>query len=190
MHTGDICTAHRRLLEAMTSAGWQVNLLGTERPRGRVIKVRAASPEDEIEQSARWVKQRLLSAPGQRLAVIVPDLADSDDRVARTFTEVLSPKSMLPRADDTTLPFHISLGHSLAQQPMISQALALLDWVCGETGLGTVSRVLRAQYLAPDPSPFGNGPGWRLSCAPGGGATWSFPALFCTTVRARSQTRG
>ena len=151
VHTGDICTAHRRLLEAMTSAGWQVNLLGTERPRGRVIKVRAASPEDEIEQSARWVKQRLLSAPGQRLAVIVPDLADSGDRVVRTFTEVLSPKSMLPRADDTALPFHVSLGHSLAQQPMISQALALLDWVCGETGLGTVSRVLRAQYLAPDP---------------------------------------
>ena len=148
--TEEVCTADLRLLEAMTSAGWQVNLIRPEQTRGRVIKVQAASPEDEIEQAARWVKQRLLSAPDQRLAVIVPDLAENRDRVARIFTEVLSPKSLLAGADGRALPFHVSIGHPLAQQAMISQALALLDWVSGETGLGNVSRVLRAQYLAPD----------------------------------------
>lgn len=148
--TEDICPAHKRLLEAMTSAGWKVKLIRPEQPRGRAVKVQAASPEEELEQAARWVKQRLLSASEQRLAVIVPDLADSRDRVARTFTEILAPKSLLPGADGNALPFHISIGHSLAEQPMISQALALLDWVGGDTSLGNVSRVLRGQYLAPD----------------------------------------
>ncbi len=147
----ELCTAHNELLESLRDAGWTINILSLAETAGHAVKVQAANPDDEIEQAARWAMQRLLSSPNQRLAVIVSDLAERRDSVARIFTQVLAPELMLPGVSPSALPFHLSIGKPLAEQAMVSQALALLEWASGETGLATVSRVLRAQYLAPDP---------------------------------------
>lgn len=151
VHGDELCAAHQDLLADLGRAGWTVNVLRLEEHAARAVKVQAATPEEEIEQAARWVRSRLQSAPDQRLAVIVSDLAERRDSVTRTFTEVLAPELMLPGSCASALPFHVSYGKPLAEHAMVSQALALLEWVCGETGLTTVSRVLRAQYLAPEP---------------------------------------
>lgn len=151
VHGEELCTVHKDLLVSLGDAGWTINILSLEETAGRAVKVQAASPDDEIEQAARWVRKRLQSSPNQRLAVIVSDLAERRDSVARMFTQVLAPGLMLPGVNSSALPFHLSIGKPLVEQAMVSQAIALLEWVSGETGLATVSRVLRAQYLAPDP---------------------------------------
>lgn len=147
----ELCTVHRDLLETMREAGWGVNVLRLGELEGRSVCVQAASPEDEIERAARWARNRLQLAPDLRLAVIISDLAERRDSVTRTFTEILAPGLMLPGSGSHGLPFHVSFGKPLFEHAMVSQALALLDWASGDTGLATVSRVLRAQYLAPEP---------------------------------------
>jgi len=147
----ELCTLHKDLLTSLADAGWTINILSLDETAGDAVKVLAENPDDEIELAARWARQRLQSSPNKRLAVIVSDLAERRDSVARTFTEVLAPELMLPGISSSALPFHLSIGKPLAEHAMVSQALALLEWVSGETGLPTVSRVLRAQYLAPEP---------------------------------------
>jgi probable DNA repair protein len=151
LSSDELCTSHFDLLTAMEEAGWQVSRITQPSLAASAIKVRAVDTDEEILNAALWARARLTRSPGQRLAVIVDDLADRREQVARVFCKVLTPSESLPDGGHAQSPFHISIGKPLAQQSIISQALALLDWVCGETGLGTVSRVLRAQSLAPGP---------------------------------------
>jgi len=137
------------LLESIGDGGGDIQLIRTERPGGSACRVRSENPEAELRDAARWARSRLERQPGQRLGVIVDNLAQNRPRIQQIFTEELAPGVALPGADTNHLPFHLSMGQRLVELPMVFQALALLDWVAGEHRFETVGRVLRAPYLAP-----------------------------------------
>jgi probable DNA repair protein len=137
------------LVESIGDGGGDIQLMRAVRPVGSAWRVRSENPEAELRDAARWARCRLERHPGNRLGVIVDNLAQDRTRIQQIFTEELAPGVALSGADTSLSPFHLSMGQRLVELPMVFQALALLNWVAGEHRFETAGRVLRAPYLAP-----------------------------------------
>jgi ATP-dependent helicase/nuclease subunit B len=77
----------------------------------------------EAEACARWV--RSIYMPGKRIGIVAPELEKYRELLKRELSAELVPESIFT-LDDEKLPFNISLGPSLSQEPMVKLALNLL----------------------------------------------------------------
>jgi len=143
----DIVTpAQRRVLDACRGAGIEVVEAGPPRYAASVRVVATESPRREIEMAARWARARLEAAPGPRrprIGVVVPDLAQRREAVARAFSRVLAPGG---RTAGGPL-FNLSMGRALAEHPLVDFALAFLALAGEPVAFERASRVLRSPFL-------------------------------------------
>ncbi len=131
-------------------AALSVELAQARRPSrgGSVTRLEFASAQDELAAAARWARTRLERDPAARIGIVVPDLAQSRQRVRRALARVLQPGYLLADQAAAVLPFDISLGAPLDQVPLAHAALALLR-LCGpRVAFEEASRVLRSPFLA------------------------------------------
>src|SRR5207245_9427659 len=83
---------------------------------------RAAFPsaKHELETAAKWARARLEEGK-QRIGVVVPELGQRRQEVARVFSRVMQPGYNLPahfsHGAKAPLPFNISLGRPLSAFP-------------------------------------------------------------------------
>ncbi len=138
--------AQRRLFDACRAAGIAVAHAGPPRHEGRAVVVAADSPKRELELAARWARARLESAPAGRLprvGVVVPDLAQRRELVARVFSRVFEPMGRAAGA-----PVHdLSLGRALADYPLADFALGVVAIAAGPVPFERASRLLRSPFL-------------------------------------------
>jgi probable DNA repair protein len=143
----DIVTpAQRFALEACRAAGIEVLAVDPPRHEATVRVVALDSPRQEIETAARWARARLEAAAGPRpprIGVVVPDLAQRREFVARAFTRVFSPTGRTHAAP----LFNLSLGRALADYPLVEFALAFLALADEPIAFEDASRVLRSPFL-------------------------------------------
>ena len=99
-------------------------------------KISFASPREELEAAARWARGRL-AAGKSRIGVVVPDLQLRRREAARVFRRVMG----------SPLPFELSIGEPLADCPVVSFALGVLEFTQGEKAFEEVSRILRSPFL-------------------------------------------
>jgi ATP-dependent helicase/nuclease subunit B len=108
-----------------------------------------AEPDDEIFAAAHWARARLEADPRQSVAVVVPDLSGRLARVESVFRQVFDPAaSML--AEGGPEAWHVSLGRSLAQWPLVADALAILQLDDRRLTQPQARQLLRSPFL----------PGW------------------------------
>lgn len=133
-------------LERLQQAGSAILLAGPPQFAGRVLRRPCSNAELEIRHAAAWARSRL-EAGYRRIGVVVPDLASRRADVVRLFSAVMAPDYALPGAPSRVLPFNLSLGVSLAEYPLVSTALLLLELAGRETGFERASRVLRSPFI-------------------------------------------
>jgi len=105
---------------------------------------------EELQLAARWAKQQLESNPKQRLAIIVPDLAQQRQQIEATLAAVFEPQYLLPETPRYQLPFNISAGIPLSQAPLIISALNLLELLRNEFSYQTLYALLKSPFISLD----------------------------------------
>ncbi len=141
-----VTPAQRFVLDACRAAGIAVATAEPPRHQARVRVAALESPRREIEMAARWARARLEAAAGGRplrIGVVVPDLAQQRERVARAFARIFAPSG---RASAAPL-YNLSLGRALADYPLVDFALTLLALADEPVSFERASRVLRSPFL-------------------------------------------
>ncbi|MDZ7667902.1 MAG: PD-(D/E)XK nuclease family protein [Gammaproteobacteria bacterium] len=137
----------QRIVDAMAKAGTVIHYRETPQQTPAEPAITAfVEPDDEIRAAARWARQRLEGDPGQRLAVVVPDLAGRVGRVERIFRQVFDPPAATLR-QSAHEPWHISLGQPLAEWPLTADALAILHLDERRVTQPQARRLLRSPFL-------------------------------------------
>lgn len=89
--------------------------------------------EQELYQAARWAAQKLGRDSRASVGIVVNNLGQCRAQVESVFSRVLEPQFLDPHQQRYTLPFNFSAGTPLANTPIGSAALQLLqlledDW--------------------------------------------------------------
>ena len=127
---------------ACRSIGIEVVTSKPDRVASEAGRLACKSPAEEIERAAQWARARL-EAGGERIGVVVADLALRRMEVQRVFAGVMQPGYNLPGAEKKPLPFNISLGLPLVSHPLVDAALGILG-LAGATST-RVKRTSRSQ---------------------------------------------
>lgn len=141
-----VTPAQRFALDACRAAGIAVARAESPRHDARVRVAALESPRRELEVAARWARARLEAAGDgrrPRIGVVVPDLAQRRELVARVFSRVFAPSGPARGAPY----FNLSLGRALAGYPIVDFALALVALADEPVPFETASRVLRSPFM-------------------------------------------
>ena len=137
----------RDFLEACAKQGIEVRSSAPEEKQSQASRIVFPSAREELEAAASWARAKL-EAGAKRIGVVVPELAQRRREVARVFARVMRPAHNLPSAEQTTLPFNISLGAPLADYPVAHAALSILELASGEIPFEQASKLIRSPFLA------------------------------------------
>jgi probable DNA repair protein len=139
--------AFARLLEALRGAGVRVERWSPPSVTSAPERAVLPTPADEAQSLALWARARLEEDADATVGIVVPDLAGRRSELSRALEEVLAP-GLAGQLDALDRPFSISLGAPLAEQAVVSDALAALHTVFGRSRAGEVARWLGSPYLA------------------------------------------
>ncbi|MEM7193467.1 MAG: PD-(D/E)XK nuclease family protein [Pseudomonadota bacterium] len=125
-HGFDVFTPQQReLSESLQGIGVDVLLTGFDTKVPETKSARFTDNTEELLAAARWTRKIIETDPVARVAIVCPDLTKYRESIANTLRQVLTPDDVLhPVTEDAA--FHISLGSSLDQQPVVRDALAWL----------------------------------------------------------------
>ena len=104
---------------------------------------------EEVVQAARWCRKTISIRPGTTIGFIVPELERYREVIKREFSSELAPASLLSRKE-TSLPFNISLGSPLSEEPLVKLALDILSIDGKRHDIDKMSSVLLSPYLGAD----------------------------------------
>ncbi|MBL0143299.1 MAG: PD-(D/E)XK nuclease family protein [Betaproteobacteria bacterium] len=141
-----VTPAQRFVIDACRAAGIAVATSESPRHDAAPRVIPAESPRREIELAACWARSRLEAAAGKRMpriGVVVPDLAQRRDWVARVFARVFAPGGR-PRGAPL---YNLSMGKALADYPLVDCALALLGLADEPVAFERASRIVRSPFL-------------------------------------------
>jgi hypothetical protein len=108
----------------------------------------AQDDEHELELIAAWCRTKLTRDPSCRLLVVDANLRQRRSLYDRVLSQTLTPSAWIgatPRAISTT--FAIEGGRSLAEFPLVAQAMATLRLLVGRLRFDEVVRWLRQPFL-------------------------------------------
>ncbi len=143
----DWTPARRALLDALRMRGVKAVQAAAADTAGAVTLQSAASADTEIAAAAAWARAQLEAAPGNRIGVVVPDLAARATAVRRAFLDALVPRWRLDGVP-AGLPLNVSYGEPLARVPAVATALIILGMLQGRTTFNDFSLLLRSPWIA------------------------------------------
>ena len=107
--------------------------------------------EHEFLIAALWAKQQFKDAVDSNnlptIAVVVPQLNQYKTVVKRIFEEVFVPENISLGARHSSLPFNISAGGPLADEPVIAAALKLLELSFTEVDSDDLIALLQSPFV-------------------------------------------
>jgi ATP-dependent helicase/nuclease subunit B len=99
----------------------------------------------EIRSAAAWARQLLETDPTAQIGIIVaPDLTRLRPKAERIFGEILDPGD---ESRERERAFHLSVGPSLAEYPVVRAALLLMEFALGKLPLPRAGMFLRSPFL-------------------------------------------
>mgnify|MGYP001581152543 CR=1 FL=1 len=108
-------SASSSIIKAEDAGTASKNPLGSN----HIHRLECQDPQTEMRLAANWAAQQLKAKPEQRLGIIVPDLNNSLQQVARVVSEAL-------KSEETEMLVNISAGTPLADSNVVSAALELI----------------------------------------------------------------
>ncbi len=104
--------------------------------------------DTEMTAAASYARQVAAAGQGQRIGIIVPNLAEDREAIIRIFQRVLQPASLLTDHGDDSAVFTISLGKPLQDYALVQAALTVLALARRQVYFSDVSRLLHSPYIA------------------------------------------
>src|SRR5439155_24836504 len=102
------------------------------------------------EATAKWARARLEEGK-KRIGVVVPDLGQRRQEVARVFARTMQPGYNLPAhfpvGAGAPFPFNISLGRPLAAYPVVDAALGLIELSNQSVDFALASHLIRSPFV-------------------------------------------
>jgi probable DNA repair protein len=138
----------RALLRQLEQCGTRVELARGPRERADLRRVEFASAEHELHTAARWAGDLLVSGSAERIGIVVPRLDARRDEVQRVLDDVLAPGAGLPGRGAPRRPYNLAAARSLAEQPAVRGARAVLALLRGRMTLDELSYLLRTPFIA------------------------------------------
>ena len=135
------------LLEALQAAGTRVAVHASEGAEGEAVLLAQPGAQEEIRAAAHWARTILEREPDAAIGIVVPALAGSRARIARTFDEVLTPAAAVVHDAAPARPWNLSLGLPLSQWPAVHAALLLLELASDRLPTTAASVLLRCAFL-------------------------------------------
>lgn len=155
----------------------------------------------ELDAAARWAAGWLHAREGQRLAIVVPDLARHRAQARRILERVLAPATGLAGGPlPESAAFELAAARPLAEQPVVAAALDLLECFVRPPDLQGISRLLRNPFVAGAVTEADararldarlrrfEGPGFGLAALERMAADRDCPRLAAALAAARAQT--
>lgn len=117
---------------------------------GRVSAV-LPTPRDEAVFAARWVRdlfaRRASDSEPPRVAILLPQPEENRAELESIFREWLAPELQPITADNSSRPWEFANGSPLLSEPMVVDALAILQLAQGPVALERVSALLRSPFV-------------------------------------------
>jgi ATP-dependent helicase/nuclease subunit B len=133
-----------RAKDALGASAIVENVRARKAP-GRIPAKRCADFPQEIEHAARWSRAMFEQNTPRSIGILVPGLATHRSLVERIFEQVLYPSGGGRHSDSV---FHVNASDQLANHPLISSALLLLELASPRIEIADASAVLRSPFIA------------------------------------------
>lgn len=146
----------RRLMSTLASQGVELAAVGVAPGPEMAVSpatfwqgpaLKLADRSAELRSAAAWVRAHLERDPGIQVGVVVAGLAELRGQAEQIFSAILHPEQFFAVRDISQPAFDISLGHPLADYPIIHSALTYLRLLMGPISLGEFSAWLRSPYF-------------------------------------------
>jgi ATP-dependent helicase/nuclease subunit B len=151
---GKMLPSQQALLAGLRERGTVVQerrLEAPSGPEGLKAFVVATNEDEERLLAARWIREFLeasrAQAPGRRVAVLLPNLAEERATLEGVLREVLAPELQSIDADLSSTPWEFAGGVPVSSLAMVVDALELVRWTQGPLPVESVSSLLLAPYL-------------------------------------------
>ncbi len=139
----------RALIDALEALSVPVREIEAPRcPGAQVGRVAALDADDEIRRAVGWARARLAAEPAARLGIIVRDLQQRREALARALDAALDPPATREPGRRLHRPWNVSLGPNLADEPLVADALLLIEAAGGHLSFDVASRLLRSPFIA------------------------------------------
>lgn len=146
----EIPTALRLLIEALEASGVPVQQISAAVHSSALISLACDDLPSEFDTAARWVRARLEENSNASLAIFVSNLAEHRATLERILRSVLQPAAILQPLSSSApppAPFCIHSGAPARQQPIVTSALAALDFSRRLIPVSSISAFLSSPYL-------------------------------------------
>ena len=179
----ELSPQQQALLDAVSAGGGEVLRVGPEARTGQVCCTALTTLDDELLAAASWAREALARDPGQRIGLVVPDLAAVRGRVERALDTALAPGRMRLDGLADARPFELSLGGALAATPPVHAALELLALLTpGPQPFTRLSGLLRSPFLGAAAAEADARAAAELRLRDGGRAEWSLDAALAVVA--------
>ena len=113
----DVVTPQEReFFDACAARGIEVKACEQESTGSTPRRVVFQSARHELEAAAEWARAKVQAGAG-RIGVVLPELAQRRREVLRVFARAMNPAHAVPGSESPALPFNVSLGEPLADDP-------------------------------------------------------------------------
>lgn len=107
--------------------------------------------QEELSCAIQWIRTRLeitsSSARSPTIALLVPDLAETQTHVERTLRDILAPELQNIEEDLSSTPWEMNGVSLLTTLPMVSAAIDIVRWTLGGLPIERVGMLLLSPYL-------------------------------------------
>ncbi len=133
------------LLTALKTCGVQVQI-NQPQPQCVVHNATYADDDAELLGIAQQMRSELEHDSSQSLGLVVPDLQQRRDAVVRAFERVFYPMMSPTQINQQDPVYEVSLGLSLAEQPVVAMALLLLQLSAESVSGNELSALVLSPY--------------------------------------------
>ncbi|UVW33932.1 PD-(D/E)XK nuclease family protein [SAR92 clade bacterium H455] len=137
----------------ISSASNQVISLDSISGDNEALRVEAEDSQQELRLAASWAAQELHNNPKQRIGIVVPELNNSLQRVARVVNEALNSVEVGANTEGSEIIANISAGTALRDTPMINSALLMIGLLKDKRPLSEWLQLLYSPYSTFDQLP-------------------------------------
>ena len=137
----------------IASASQQVSTIDSVSGDNQVLRIEAEDSQQELRLAASWAAQELHNNPQQRIGIVVPELNNSLQRVARVVNEALNTISNNSGTERSEVIANISAGTALRDTPMVNSALLMIGLLKDKRPLSEWLHLLYSPYSAFDQLP-------------------------------------
>ncbi|MDH3639599.1 MAG: hypothetical protein OES09_14225, partial [Gammaproteobacteria bacterium] len=131
-----------RIARAMSSH----NLVYEKRPHAWARGIACDDGHTELEYAARWSRQLVAAGATGPIGIVVPELFDARNDVARVFENVFHRDLDFCNDGSQGRPYHVSIGRSLSDYPVVDAALLILRLMRGLHSPAELGRLLRSPF--------------------------------------------